>query len=74
MTLIDGCFWHEGNADMLQMRFGVDLSLLMMIVNYSVFYLDPICSYWAEMPVTRRSERAQGKGNAAPIRLPTQSP
>ena len=50
MTLIDGCLWHEGNADMLQMRFGVDLSLLMMIVNYSVFYLDPICIFGRRCP------------------------
>lgn len=37
MTLIDGCLWHEDNADILQMRFGVNLSLLMMIVN--LFYV-----------------------------------
>ena len=28
---------------------------------------------WAEVPVTRRSERAQGKGSAAPNRLPSRA-
>ncbi len=66
MTLVDGCLRHEGNADMLQMRFGVNLGLFVMIVIFNfVSCLDPICVYWAEMPVTRQSERLRNRHRGA---------
>jgi len=47
---------------MLQMRFGVNLGLFVMIVIFNfVSCLDPICVYWAEMPVTRQSERLRNR-------------
>ena len=59
MRLVDGCLRHEGNVDMLQMRFGVNLGVFVIFDFES--YLDPICCYWAEMPVTRQSERLRNR-------------
>ena len=59
MTLVDECLRHEGKFDILQMRFGVNLGVF-VIFNF-VSYLDPICYYWAEMPVTGRSERLRNR-------------